>query len=74
MLKTLVLLAGESRVYRLHLENARPAIERLAADTDDVNAGMLLTSMVAALAEPGRLGCPRHVEELALGVLRELGP
>src|SRR5215471_2741331 len=28
VLKTLVLLAGESRVYRLHLENARPVIER----------------------------------------------
>lgn len=74
MLKTLVLLAGESRVYRLHLENARPAIERLAADTDDVNAGMLLTSMIAALAEPGRLGTPRHLEQLALAVLHDLGP
>ncbi len=72
VLKVLTRLAGESRVYRLHLEDARPVIERLAVDVDDVDVGMLLTSVMAALAEPPRLGEPRHIEQLALTVLRAL--
>ncbi len=72
MLKTLVLLAGESRVYRLHLENAQPIIERLAADLDDVNAAMLLTSVTTALTKPPPLCAPGHIEQLALAALREL--
>jgi len=72
VLKTLVLLAGESRIYRLHLENAQPVIERLNADLDDVVVGMLWTSVTVALGRPPRLGAPGHVEEIALRVLHEL--
>jgi hypothetical protein len=70
VIEALMTLAGESRVYRLHLEDARPLVERLAADTDDVTVGLLLTSVASALDD--RLGSPRHVERLALAVLREL--
>ncbi len=72
VLKVLTMLAGESRVYRLYLKDARPVVERLCADVDDVNIGMLLTSVMSALAQPARLGNPAHIEQLALTVLREL--
>jgi hypothetical protein len=72
VLKTLVHLVGESRVYRTHLENARPVIERLNADMDDVALGLLWTTVEAALREPPLMGTPRHVEEHALRVLRDL--
>jgi hypothetical protein len=72
VVKTLVLLAGESRVYRLHLESARPVIERLATDMDDVDLASLLTSVTVALAAPARLGTPYHIEDHALALLREL--
>jgi hypothetical protein len=72
LLDALGLLVSESRVYRLHLEDARPFVERLAADTDDVQVGLLLTSVVTALDD--RLGSPLHVEALALAVLRGLRP
>jgi hypothetical protein len=70
VLDALSLLASESRVYRLHLEDARPLVERLAADTDDVAVGLLLTSVTTVLDD--RLGSPHHVEQLALRVLHEL--
>jgi hypothetical protein len=70
VLDALSLLASESRVYRLHLEDARPLVERLAADVDDVAVGLLLTSVTSALND--RLGSPLHVERLALAALREL--
>lgn len=70
MLKTLVRLAGESRVYRLHLAEAQPVIERLAADVEDVRTAMLLTSVKALRSN--RLGTPAHVEDLALAALKEL--
>ncbi len=70
VLKVLTMLATESRVYRLHLENAHPVIERLAEDF--VPGGLLLTSITVALAEPARLGVSRHVEQLALEAFREL--
>jgi hypothetical protein len=70
VLTTLVRLAGESRVYRLHLEEVRPVIERLAAEVDDVGTAMLLTSVRALVTN--RLGTPAHVEGLALAALREL--
>ncbi len=72
MLKTLTLLAGESRVYRMHLENAVPVIERLSGDVDDPAVAMLRTSVVVALEQPTRLGTPRDVEMAALRVLRDL--
>ncbi len=72
MLKTLVLLAGESRTYRLHLENALPVIERLASDLDTTAVGMLWTGLTAVLREPALVGTPRHLEEHALRALREL--
>ena len=59
VVKVLTVLAAESRVYRLHLEQARPIIERLAEDMEDVAVGMLWTSITAALAEPAHLGTPR---------------
>jgi hypothetical protein len=70
VLKTLVRLAGESRVYRLHLDNARPIVERLAEDMDDVGTALLLTSVWAAVTT--RLGTAAHIEQLALATLREL--
>jgi hypothetical protein len=70
VLEALSLLASESRVFRLHLEDARPLVELLAADVDDVTVGLLLTSVTTALDD--RLGSPLHVEQLALAVLREL--
>jgi hypothetical protein len=70
VIKTLVLLVGESRVYRSHLENARSIVERLAADVDDVKVSLLLTSVRALLAD--RLGTPAHVDHLASATLREL--
>jgi hypothetical protein len=72
VLKTLTLLAAESRVYRMHLENASAVIERLSTDLDDVTVAMLWTSVTAALAQPPELGTPRHIEKYALQVLREL--
>ncbi len=72
MLKTLVLLAGESRTYRLHLENALPVIERLAGDVDAAAVGALWTGLTAALSEPAMVGTPRHLEEHAIRALREL--
>ncbi len=70
--KVLTLLATESRVYRLPLQNAQPVIERLASDLDDTNVASLLTSLTIMLAEPPRLATPRHVEQLALAIFREL--
>ena len=72
VVKTLVLLAGESRTYRLHLENALPVIERLAEDVDASGIGMLWTGLTAALREPPMVGTPRHVEQHALRAMREL--
>jgi len=68
----LTLLAGESRIYRMHLENASAVIERLSTDLDDATVAMLWTSVSAALAQPPELGTPRHIEMYALQVLREL--
>jgi hypothetical protein len=70
VIEALMTLAGESRVYRLHVESARPMVERLVTDVDDVEVGALLTSVVTALSN--QLGTPRHVEQLALRVLHEL--
>ncbi len=72
VLSALTLLACESHVYQLHLENARPIVEQLAANVDDMNVNMLLTSVAAALADPARLGNPRHIGRLAATILREL--
>jgi hypothetical protein len=72
VLEALSLLASESRIYRLHLADARPLLERLADDVDDPAVGLLLTSVATALAEPQPLGCPGQIERLALAVLREL--
>jgi hypothetical protein len=71
-LDALGLLASESRVYRMHLEDAKPFVERLAADMDDVAVGLLLTSGVTALDD--RLGSPLHVEQLARRILHGLKP
>jgi hypothetical protein len=70
VLDALGLLATESRVYRQHLEDALPLVERLAADVDDVAVGLLLTSVSTALSN--QLGTPAHVEWLALALLRGL--
>ena len=70
ILKALTRLAGAGRVYLLQLEEVRPAIERLSEDYGP--AAVLLTSLVAADARPPYLGTPRHLEQLALAILKDL--
>jgi hypothetical protein len=70
--KALSLLAGESRVYRLHLENAAPAIQRLNQDIDHPAVAALWQSLSVALSQPARLGMPGHIEGAAVRVIREL--
>ena len=72
IVRALALLAADSRVYGKRLEEARLVVERLAADVDDPDLGLLLTSLTIALAEPPRHGTPRHVERLAAAVVRSL--
>jgi hypothetical protein len=72
ILKVLSLLAADSRVYSLQLEEARIVVERLSDDIDDVTVNLLLTSITTALGEPPRLGTPRHVERLAAALVRKL--
>ena len=63
-------LMAASHVYRGLLEDSRLVIARLAEDYPP--AGLLATSVEVAVAGPGRLGTPRHVEELTSKALREL--
>jgi hypothetical protein len=70
VLKALTRLAGAGRVYLLQLEEVRPAIERLSEDYGP--AALLVTSIAAANAQPAYLGTPRHLEQLALAILRDL--
>jgi hypothetical protein len=59
-----------SRGYREQLEEARPLLEQLAADYWP--AELLELSVVVAIAEPPRLGTPRHLEQSAREALRDL--
>jgi hypothetical protein len=70
VLKTLTLLAGSSRVYLLQLEEARPVIERLSEDYGP--AALLVTSLAAADGRTLYLGTPRHIEQLARSILKDL--
>ena len=72
VLKVLTVLAGESHVYHMRLREARAIVERLSTDLDDVKVDMLFASVTTAQAEPPRLGSPRHIEQLAVAVLKEL--
>jgi hypothetical protein len=61
-------LAESSSAYRRVIEEYQSAVEQLAEDYRP--AALLHQSMVVAVAEPGRLGTPRHLEQLAVAALR----
>ena len=70
ILAALRMLAEFSRVYWLMLQGVRPEIERLSED--DSRAALLLTTLTAAISWPAYLGTPRHVEQLARDILKNL--
>ena len=72
MLRALETLMAASRLYRWQLANARPLIERLSEDYGP--AAVLVQSLAVANAEQPRLGTPRHVEEVAAAINRDLDP
>ena len=63
--------AATAHTLRCWVQEAGPVVERLAEDYPA--AATLLQSLVVADARPLRLGTPRHLEEAALAILRDLG-
>ena len=70
ILATLTMLAEFSRVYWLMLREAGPVIERLSEDYSP--AVLLVTTLATAVAQPPYWGSPRHVEQLAREILKDL--
>ena len=64
-------VAATAHTLRCWVREAGPVVERLAEDYPA--AATLLQSLVVADARPTRLGTPRHLEEAALAILRDLG-
>jgi hypothetical protein len=64
-------IAATAHTLRCWVREAGPVIERLAEDYPP--AAVLLQSLVVAEAAPPRLGTPRHLEEAAAAILRDLG-
>ena len=63
-------IAATAHTLLRWVEGARPAIERLAEDYPP--AAALLQSLAVADARPARLGTPRHLEQAAAELLRDL--
>jgi hypothetical protein len=70
ILHVLSQLMSVSRIYRMQLADIRPVVERLSEDYGP--ATVLLKSLAVADAQPPRLGTPRHLDEAAQGIIRDL--
>jgi hypothetical protein len=63
-------LAATAHTLLRWVELARPLMERLA---EDYPPAALLAQSLATGADPAYLGTPRHLEEAAAALLRDLG-
>ena len=64
-------LAATAHTLQGWVAQAGPLIERLAEDYPP--AAVLVESLAVAGANPPYLGTPRHLEEAAAAILRDLG-
>jgi hypothetical protein len=63
-------IAATAHTLRCWVREAGPVVERLAEDYPP--AATLLASLAVADAAPAHLGTPRHLEEAAAAILRDL--